>query len=225
MVSEALKETCQYYCEKTEKTSYFAKHLEAVLLGLIYARFDCEKNQDYNWHVVLSDVHDVRESHMHTLNTSYSQITHKGSNISQQDYVKSADGVDTLKFLRYHHSLHATFKASGNRRLNVVVWNQKYEAGGVEQLWRNGFRGVGSDWWENMWSLQGASIVMFILMAVMLIFGGKVCQGVNDERKARNSRNAVAENETHGFMEATCQYQDLAVGQVAIAVLILAVMK
>ena len=144
-MSEALKQTCQYYCA-TEKDSYYSKHLEAVLLGLIYAHYDCERKQDYNWHLVLSDVHDTREAHMHTLNTTYSQLTNSSENLQQDGFV-SAQQVDTLKHLRYHHTLHASFIKNGKeRRLNVIVWNQRYEAGGVEQLWKNGFKSMSSDW-------------------------------------------------------------------------------
>ena len=75
-----MKQTCQYYCA-AEKDSYYNKHLEAVLLGLLYASYDCEKKQDYNWHLVLSDVHDIRESHMHTLNTTYTQLTNSSENL------------------------------------------------------------------------------------------------------------------------------------------------
>lgn len=52
-----------------------------------------------------------------------------------------------------------------------------------------------------------------MLMACMLIFGGRVCEGYNAERKARNERNGLEDlNKTEGFMEGICLYQDLAVG-------------
>lgn len=54
-------------------------------------------------------------------------------------------------------------------------------------------------------------MLMFGLLSLMLMFGGKLCEGVNSERRERNKMFAnqgefVSYNDTEGIAEFVCQY-------------------
>lgn len=76
VMESALKDVCKWYIDQQGEDTPYLKKLEAVLLSLVYERFGIKEQGDYNWHVVLSDLHDPREQHMHTINTNHSQLVY-----------------------------------------------------------------------------------------------------------------------------------------------------
>lgn len=47
------------------------------------------------------------------------------------------------------------------------------------------FKGLFTDWRESLCSLRGASVILFMTMIFMIMFGGKICDSVNKDKKAR----------------------------------------
>jgi hypothetical protein len=63
------------------------------------------------------------------------------------------------------------------------MWNQKYEAvSSVEIIWRRGILNFLSGWKDFVFSLKGASTIMFMTMVALLLFGGKTCEQVNTDK-------------------------------------------
>ena len=56
LVEDCLKDTVNWYTNVDKKNPY-AEKLESVLLSLLYKRAGLEARKDYNWHVVLSEIH------------------------------------------------------------------------------------------------------------------------------------------------------------------------
>ena len=79
----ALADTVKWYTLQVESKSDnpFSKKLEAVLLALIYDRYGCKEKKEYNWHIVVSEVYDPREAHIHTIFTNHSQVIYAASNL------------------------------------------------------------------------------------------------------------------------------------------------
>jgi hypothetical protein len=69
----ALADTVKWYTSQVESKSDnpFTKKVEAVLLALIYERYGCRDKKEYNWHIVVSEVYDPREAHIHTIFTNH----------------------------------------------------------------------------------------------------------------------------------------------------------
>jgi hypothetical protein len=55
----------------------------------------------------------------------------------------------------------------------------------IEVIWRDGIRAVTGGWRETLFSLKGLSAIMFILMMVLLLLGGRICSRVNHDKAQR----------------------------------------
>ena len=79
------------------------KKLEAILLSFIYYRYDVKTNENFHWHMAISEVHDPREAHMHNIHTNHSQLIYASSNIKQSESsVIVNENFDAFRPLRYH---------------------------------------------------------------------------------------------------------------------------
>jgi hypothetical protein len=63
--------------------------------------------------------------------------------------------------------------------------------GGIKGFVKNLF----TDWRESLFSLRGASVVLFMTMIIIIMFGGRICDSVNKEKKAR----MTAEKELYDY--------------------------
>lgn len=57
--------------ETAEKPSSFIDKIEAVFLSRMY-HLGVKESEDFNWHVIASEIHPEKESHLNTLLTSHS---------------------------------------------------------------------------------------------------------------------------------------------------------
>jgi hypothetical protein len=72
------------------------------------------------------------------------------------------------------------------KRVNVVIWNAKYEAvSSVQLLLQGGFSNLFEDWKGAVFSLAGLGYFLFFVMIILMMFGGQVCERVNESKRAR----------------------------------------
>lgn len=124
--------------------------------------------------------------------------------------------------------------------LNAIIWNQKWEAvSSIETLMKGGVRSLSMDWKSAVFSLNGLHTVMFLTMIVALFWGNKYCTGVNEDFDARTERARQTyalelEDDPYGAVlvlpeqtqfEHICGLQKQFLGQIAIAVLVLTVLR
>lgn len=140
----------------------------------------------------------------------------------------------------------ATFssaKTSKQKRVEVFVYNQKYEPlTSVEYLIGGGWRDAFSCDWRNLFSLTGVFVVLFVVMIGTLFLGNTYCKNVNRDADVRlleiktdfdrvkslsdKPDSLVWSASEHlTTAETLCREQQNFLGQIAIAVLVLSVLR
>ena len=191
----------------------------------------------------MSEVHDTRESFMHEIDTNHLTITNSKTAVKREDGLKVNSKFDDFRPLKYYTQMNATFPLNNRtKRIYVVIWNAKYEAvSSVQLLFNGGFRRVMDDWKSIVFSLSGIGYILFALMIALMLFGGRTCERVNESKQQRieadraqyyidvldglRDDTGFEERKIDGMWEDVCQYQELALGQVAIAVLVVSVLR
>lgn len=91
---------------------------------------------------------------------------------------------DDLRPLKYFTRMSATFASPSEttstrtKRINVVIWNAKYEAvSSIQLLFQGGFNKTFSNLFDFEWrsaicSLAGLGYFLFFVMIVLMMFGG-----------------------------------------------------
>jgi len=78
-----------------------------VLISLIYERHDSKENNDYNWHIAISEDHDPKQAHTYEILTNHYSTTNAITNIKEGELLVSETRKDSLRF---YQKLQAHFK-------------------------------------------------------------------------------------------------------------------
>jgi len=90
IVQDCFQDTVKWYAHHASKKSepaYF-EQLEAVLIALIYKRFDCEAQNDWSWNIVISPVVDGKQESAYEIHSTHS--------------LPESKPTDKVGSLRYH---------------------------------------------------------------------------------------------------------------------------
>ena len=149
---------------------------------------------------------------------------------------------NALRPIRFYTTMQIKFNFNGKEKyLNLLLWNQRWEAvGSLESMMRGGFSALSVNWKSQLFSLNALHTIMFLVMIVSLILGNKYCMSMNESRREREATalkhwdiamsNGEAEGEflyvePESAFQQVCHMQEAYLGQVAIAVLVLTVLK
>lgn len=89
-----------------------------------------------------------------------------------------------MRPLRFHIDLEVELTIGDKKKmLNVVVWNQRWEAvSTIESVFKGGWAAMNWDWWGTLSSLNGLTSILFMTMIGGLLIGNRCCGEINDAR-------------------------------------------
>ena len=133
-------------------------------------------SNDYNWHLVLSEVHDPKDRLKHLIFTSHYSLTNATANkeVEKDLFVGTFDKFRPLKFLTNYQ---VEFMVNGKiKGLNAVCWNQKWEPVSSLDSWQHsGFYNFSRDWKSTIFSLNFFHGSLFFVMIAMVRLGSSHC--------------------------------------------------
>jgi hypothetical protein len=177
---DAFQDTVRWYLTELDSKieSPYLKRLEAVLLSLMYNRGKLKEAKDFHWHIIMSDVHDVREAFMHEIETNTYTLVSSKTTVTREDGVKINEKFDTFRPIKFFTKLQADFVINGRqKRINVVIINAKYEAiSSMEIIYRGGFKNLVEDWLGSIFSLAGVGTLLFAVMIFLMMVGSRTCE-------------------------------------------------
>lgn len=187
---DAFQDTTKWYLSEVDSKvpNPYLKKLETILLSLMYKRGKLIEAKDFNWHIAMSEIHDTRESFMHEINTNHATLINGKSVVRRENGLKvNTKKQDDFRPLKYYTKMSATFQFQNRqKRIYVVIWNAKYEAvSSVQLLFQGGFGSLFDDWRSTLCSLAGIGYLLFFVMIILMMFGGQLCERVNEAKRLR----------------------------------------
>ena len=187
---DAFLDTAKWYLAEVDSKvpNPYLKKLETILLSLMYKRGKLVEAKDFNWHIAMSEVHDTRESFMHEITTNHWTLVNAKSVIRRENGLKvNTKKQDEFRPLKFYSKMSANFQYQNRqKRIYVVIWNAKYEAvSSVQLLMQGGFGNLFDDWKSTICSLAGIGYILFAVMILLMMFGGQICERVNEDKRLR----------------------------------------